>query len=135
MSRVLLVGISAELGRIEKSVINFLHFLAEEGHEVELLPWKWRGELLDEIPWEVVFIDSPASGNLKQIIRKKHIRKLSQYVKLKWYTKHIQRKSFPRQKKEYDIAISHTQDGYVMAKKNTCGITTVLIRKRAENRN
>lgn len=113
MSRILLVSMSAELGGIEKSMVIFLRFLVEEGHEVDLMLWKQRGELLDEIPREVVFIDNPSPGNLKQIVQAKNPIKLCQYIKLKWYTKrHIPWKSFPRLKKEYDIAISYTQDGY-----------------------
>ncbi len=113
MSKVLLVSMSAELGGIEKSMINFLHFLVDEGHEVDLMLWKRRGELLGDIPKEVTIIDSPAPGNLKQIIRGKNLIKLYQYIRLKWYAKrHIPWKSFPSLKKEYDIAISYTQDGY-----------------------
>ncbi len=113
MSRVLLVSMSAELGGIEKSMINFLRFLVDEGHEVDLMLWKMRGELLDDIPKGVTIIDSPAPGSLKQIIQNKQFLKLCQYMKLKWFTKrHIPWKSFPRLKKKYDIAISFTQDGY-----------------------
>lgn len=104
---------SAELGGIEKSMINFLRFLVDEGHEVDLMLWKRQGELLNDIPKEITIIDNPAPGNLKLIIRKKQFLRLYRYVKLKWFTKrHTPWKSFPRLKKEYDIAISYTQDGY-----------------------
>lgn len=113
MSRILLVSMSAELGGIEKSMVNFLHFLTGEGHEVDLMLWKRRGELLDNIPADVVFIESPAPGNLRQILKKKSPAKLYQYIKLRYYTKrNMPWKSFPRLKKVYDIAISYTQDGY-----------------------
>lgn len=111
--KILVVSMSAELGGIEKSMINFLRFLVDEEHEVDLMLWKRQGELLNDIPKGINIMDNPAPGNLKLIIRKKQFLRLYRYVKLKWFTKcHIPWKSFPRLKKEYDIAISYTQDGY-----------------------
>lgn len=113
MKKILVVSMSAELGGIEKSLICFLRFLTEEKCEVDLMLWKKRGELLAKIPSEVTMIDSPSPGSFRNILKTKNIFKFGQYLKLKHYTrKQIPWKSFPCIHKEYDIAISFSQDGY-----------------------
>lgn len=113
MKKILVVSMSAELGGIEKSLINFLRYLGKCDCTVDLMLWKKRGQLLADIPKHVNIIDSPAPGNIRNIIKGKKISKLIAYLKLKKYTKkHIPWKSFPNLSQKYDIAISYTQDGY-----------------------
>lgn len=112
--RILVVSMSAELGGIEKSMIAFLKFLVSKpDFKVDLMLWKNHGELLSEIPKQVTQIDSPAPGNLKNILQKCRIDKLLRYVSLKLQTKlGTPWFSFPNLKQEYDIAIAYSQDGY-----------------------
>lgn len=105
---------SAELGGIEKGLIAFLKFLVSKPDiTVDLMLWKRRGELLADIPTQVNMIDSPAPGNLKNILQKGRIDKLLRYVSLKLKTKlGTPWCSFPNLKQKYDIAIAYSQDGY-----------------------
>lgn len=111
---IFVVSMSARLGGIEKSMIPFLKFLcALPEANVDLMLWKCDGELLKYIPSEVNIVKSPTPGNLNSILKSGHIGRLFRYISLKWHTlKGIPWKSFPRPKKQYDIAVAYSQDGY-----------------------
>lgn len=113
MKKILVVSMSAELGGIEKSLINFLKHLDKKECDVDLLLWKKRGELLSHIPSSVKMLENPSPGRLHDIISKKSLTGFFKYLKLKFYTKvKIPWKAFGIFPKEYDVAISYTQDGY-----------------------
>lgn len=111
---IFIVSMTAELGGIEKSLINFLTFLTSFPNiHIDLMLWKCKGELLNEIPDSVQFLQSPAPGNLKQVLASGRIKLLYDYISLKWFTrKHTPWISFAKYPKRYDIAISFSQDGY-----------------------
>lgn len=112
--RILVVSMSAELGGIEKSLITFLKYLVSlPNSSVDLMLWKDRGELLDDIPREVRRITSPTPGNLSEILYAMDFVRLYSYFKLKCYTRiGYPWKAFPVMGDSYDVAISYTQDGY-----------------------
>ena len=113
MKKILVVSMSAQLGGIEKSLVNFLHYLEKCDCDVDLMLWKKQGELLTDIPEFVNIIDSPTPGSIRDIIGQKNILKFMKYLKLKRYArKGSAWRSFPNLKKKYDIAIAYTQDGY-----------------------
>lgn len=113
MKHILIVSMSAQLGGIEKSLVNFLRYLDKVDCSVDLLLWKKQGELLDSIPNSVSFVEAPTPGNLRSIMRAKSCRRLWGYLKLKFYTSLKKPwKSLPNLRKKYDVAISYTQDGY-----------------------
>ena len=111
--KILVVSMSAELGGIEKSLINFLNFLEKEDCETDLLLWKKQGELLPSIPQNVHFIDNVAPGNLREIIKERKYRNFLAYLKLKFFNVfQMPWKALQKIDKKYDIAVSYTQDGY-----------------------
>ncbi len=113
MKKILVVSMSAQLGGIEKSLINFLNFLDKKECEVDLLLWKKQGELLASIPHKVNMVDCLTPGNLSVILAQKNYKKIPQYIKLKVFTVfNVPWKAFKKIDKKYDIAISYTQDGY-----------------------
>ena len=114
MKRILIVSMSAGLGGIEKSMIHFLSFISSMPDTcVELMLWKCKGELLDDIPSSVRIIPSPAPGDIKSILLRCNIFRIFRYMSLKWQTrKGTPWLSFPKLKGKYDVAISYTQDGY-----------------------
>lgn len=111
---IFISGMSAELGGIEKSLIEILKFLDGKGYDIDLLLWKQHGELLKYIPSNVNILKSPSPGSLTECIKSKNIGRIFRYLKLKVYTIFLKVpwKSFKKQNNHYEIAISFTQDGY-----------------------
>lgn len=111
---IFISSMSAELGGIEKSLIEILRFLDKKGYDIDLLLWKQHGELLKYIPDNVNIIESPSPGSFIQCVKGKKAVQIIRYIKLKLYTVFLKApwKSFKKQKNAYEIAISFTQDGY-----------------------
>ncbi len=59
MKEVLIVIMHLEMGGAEKSLVNFLNELKEEDAKIDLLLFKKKGILLDEIPKWINIIDPP----------------------------------------------------------------------------
>ena len=111
--KIFVSSMSADLGGIEKSLIEFLKFLVANGCDVDLLLWKQRGGLLERIPKEVVMLDSPSCGSLSSVFKSRSIKALFKYIKQRVYTAFGSAcKSFPKIAGRYDVAVAYTQDGY-----------------------
>lgn len=116
MKKVLVINIGTDIGGIEKSLIDFLTFLAQSEYEVDLALWKKPGALFQEIPSNIHILDRLGVGSFTEIRCMRGIRKISQLLKYGWF-KFVQLfgneyKVLPKLKTKYDIAISFTQDGY-----------------------
>ena len=112
--KILIISMTAEIGGIEVSLINFLNFISEELHnEVDLMLWKQKGELLDYIPKSVNIIKNPLPGSFQHILKTCSVQTALTWLKLKFF-KQIGRpwSAFYRINQKYDIAISYSQDGY-----------------------
>lgn len=118
MKRIIVFNIGTNIGGIERSLIQFLRFLAHEDCSVDLVLWKKPGELFSRIPSEVNILPSPAPGGWSSLrtekgdIKKKatQVGRILQYKADK--RKGCAWKHFPPIEGEYDIAISYCQNGY-----------------------
>lgn len=114
MKKIFISSMSAELGGIEKSLIEILKYLDEKGYDIDLLLWKQHGELMNYIPDNVNILISPSPGSLNECIKSKRMGQIIRYLKLKFYACILKApwKSFKKQNNCYEIAVSFTQDGY-----------------------
>lgn len=110
--KVLVMSFGSDAGGIEKSLIEFLKFLVNDGHEVDLYLWRPPGILFNKIPQKVnIILTRLYPGSLSSNIS---IKGIVWYVlfrifsALKDPTKMF--KPFPIT--NYDIAISFCQNGY-----------------------
>lgn len=106
------MSFGSDAGGIEKSLIEFLKFLIQENHTVDLYLWRKPGILFSKIPSQVNHITEelyPGSLNFK-----KGIKRFIWYIKFRINSilKHPVKcfKEFPI--KDYDIAISYCQNGF-----------------------
>ena len=106
------MSFGSDAGGIEKSLIEFLKFLQEEGCNVDLFLWRKPGILFDKIPDGINIINFqlyPGKLNLR-----KGIKEFLWYIRFRINTlqKHPVKcfRDFPV--KNYDVAISYCQNGY-----------------------
>ncbi|MBB6446835.1 glycosyltransferase [Bacillus benzoevorans] len=117
MKKILILNIGTNIGGIESSLINFLHYLSGKNYHVDLVLWKDSGPLYQLIPSSVHIIHGLSPGSLKTILRTPGMLKKGK--RILWYTVlkilHYFKKPWfilKRIPKHYDVAISYCQNGY-----------------------
>lgn len=110
--RILVMSFGSDAGGIEKSLIEFLKFLIDEGHKVDLYLWRKPGIMFSKIPERVNVLtlrlypgELSANKSLKGFLWYCIFRL---YAAFKNPTKAF--KSFPEN--DYDVAVSYCQNGY-----------------------
>ncbi len=117
MKKILVACIGTNLGGIERSLIEFLKYITEQECEVDLIHWKKRGELYDQIPEKVHVLPRLSPMGFSDIKKLKNpLKILKEFF---WFMAmklcklfHKPWKCFKRTKKYYDVAISYCQNGY-----------------------
>lgn len=111
--KIFITSFGSDAGGIEKSLIEFLHLLVSEGHDIDLCLWREPGILFSQIPKQVNIIDSDRlwPGSMRK--GKKSGGRIIWYILFRifqWLK--VPTKVFKKIEKKYDIAISYCQNGY-----------------------
>ena len=113
--KILVMSFGSDAGGIEKSLVEFLHYLAGKDVSVDLYLWRKPGVLYDQITDGVNVIHYQAyPGSLGDCLHSKH-----PIANALWYARFRLCRLFGDEVKafkpfpgEYDVAISYCQNGY-----------------------
>lgn len=118
MRKVLIISNDLEMGGIQKSLIDCLHFLSKKDLKIDLLLWETQGLLKSQIPTSVNIIKRNYPKTWKEIKKEKKvlskIQYFSNYLKFNFYSKILKKPwlYFTKISETYDFAISYSQNGF-----------------------
>jgi len=118
MQKILIINNDLDIGGIQKSLINFLEYLINRGHEIDLVLWQKDGVLREKIPPSVNVIERGYVNTWLNIVEEKNFLKkielFAVYLKFNFYSRIIKKPwlFYPKIKQHYNTAISYSQNGY-----------------------
>ncbi|SEG50247.1 Glycosyltransferase involved in cell wall bisynthesis [Halpernia humi] len=118
MRKVLIISNDLEMGGIQKSLIDFLHFLSKKEFRLDVLLWEKEGVLKSQIPTSVNIIERKYPKTWNEIKKEKNVLSKIQYffnyLKFNFYSKILKKPwlYFAKISETYDFAISYSQNGF-----------------------
>lgn len=119
MSKIIIITNDLELGGIQKSLIDFLKYLTgSDQYEIDLVLWQKDGDLKEQLPLAVNVIQNEYIATWKKIAEANSsaakLKLFGAYLKFSLYAKIVKKPwlYYPKVKKQYDIAIAYSQNGY-----------------------
>lgn len=118
MQRILIINNDLDIGGIQKSLIDFLKYLVNKGHKIDLVLWKKKGPLLEKVPASVNIIEREYVNTWRNMAQEKNLFKkiklFAAYLRFNFYAKIIKKPwlFYDKMQQHYNSVVAFSQNGY-----------------------